>query len=506
MTSINKIVTDFQLVYQKILDYYNSNMTSVEKWKNIALHMHENYVIIVDIYASVKKQKNRNLVTMNYELTLSQLDDQIVQESDLTVKTSVIILALHTIIYELLSTEGNYYFSLNGQEEMQVLKKNLIYYINFYEKSEQNINFHAYIMLYALESLFNRHFYIGVDFEYTQRKIQLAQLNFEHNIALQSFIMMVRPNDLDPIITNNFIKLIICNKYIRKILHGSDSLDIPYVYQHLLGDDPNKIKRFTRTLIDTRFLCEYYKLTSDVVTDNRCSIYDVDFARSAVYFFGVISEDRQKQLSELLESMPASFDVRWDLNKLPKSQILYAQYDVIYLKYFYYRIIYVATKHEMTDLGKKSVIDLYKHVLNEITRFVYLERNNITYLMNKCKTEVDVANNYFIKSNQGIIKMIDIFNKISIGLETFNPRVSIDKLTKVNHFKIPVMTLIKRIVYGHVSYKCKVQKDKTTIWTDRLPNQFIFDFLKKMEYYYLFRMFKELDKILEDRVKQICVM
>ena len=165
------------------------------------------------------------------------------------------------------------------------LKKNIIYYINVCSKNEQNISFHAFILLIALESLFNRHFYIGIDYEYTNKKIQLAQLNFEHNIALESFIMIISPGELESSIMKNFVDLIICNKYIRKILQGADSLDIPYMYQIMLQDDPDKIIAFTQTLIDTRFLCEYYKLTRNEESDDKCSIYDEDPKRSAIFFF-----------------------------------------------------------------------------------------------------------------------------------------------------------------------------------------------------------------------------
>lgn len=504
MTSLNNIISEFQIFYQKISDFDKSDLTPVEKWQKISSYIHENNEFVVKIFAILKKDDERKQVDLDYKMDHSQLEKQISQESNPVVKSSLIIVGLHNIIYKLLSTEGNYFFSLDGREEMKVLKKKIIYYVNLSAKNEQNIFFHAYILLYALESLFNTHFYIGVDFEYTNKKIQLAQLNFEHNVTLQGIIMMVSPNELEPVMMENFINLIICNKYIKKILHGSDSLDIPYMYNHMLQNDPNKIIRFTRTLIDTRFLCEYYKLTRSDPSDNRCSIYDEDPARSAIYYFNVISEEQQNKLTELLQSMPAPHDIQWNIKKMPLSQSIYASRDVLYLKFAMMKIIEVATKDEDTDLGKKSVIELYKHVLNEITQFVYLERNNITFLMTKCKEEVDVVNNYFIRKPNGILKMIDVFTQVSTGLETTDPKVNIDKLTKVNHFKVPVMTIIKRLVYGYISQKCRVQKDKSTTWTDKLSNQFIFDFLEKMNFYHLLKMFKELDKTLEAKVRTIC--
>lgn len=503
-TSLNELAKEFHVFYQKISDIYHSKKTPVDKWNNIALYIHTNSKIVIQIFKAVKINDSRKNIKFDYNISLSQLEKQIITEADLMVKISTIILIMHHIIYELLSTEGNYYFLLEGQQEMQVLPKPINYYINISIKTEQNIYFYAYILLYALESLFNKHFYLGIDFEYTNKKIQLAQLNFEHNVALQSIIMMVNPTELEPIMMNDFVELIICNKYIKKILHGSDSLDIPYMYNHMLQDDSKKIRRFTRTLIDTRFLCEYYKLTRDEVSDSRCSIYDEDPTRSAIYYFKVISDEQQKKLTELLQSMPAPHDIQWNIHKMPKSQTLYAQYDVFYLKWFYYKMIHNATLDDQTAHGKKAIIELYKNVLNEITRFVYLERNEITMLMTVCKQDVDPLNNYFIRKSDSILKMIDIFNKVSIDLESSNPKVSINKLTKVNHFKVPVMTLIKRLVYGFVSQKCRIQKDKTSIWNEKMDNNFIFDFLDKMNYSYLFKMFKELSITIESRVREIC--
>src|SRR5271154_657901 len=230
MISIDKIIASFQLLYQNILDIYQSKQNPVEKWLAISTEMHQQNDLVTKIFYATKNESKRKEITLDYELPLKQLSDQIGTEADTVVKVSLIINAMHNIFYDLMSTEGNYYFSLNGQEEMYVLKKKLIYYINLSIKNEQNIFFHSFILLVSLESLFNRHFYIGIDFEYTNKKIQLAQLNFEHNKALQSIIMMVGPNELEPVMMETFINLIICNKYIKKILHGSDSLDIPYIY------------------------------------------------------------------------------------------------------------------------------------------------------------------------------------------------------------------------------------------------------------------------------------
>jgi hypothetical protein len=506
MSSMDNISNNLQLFHQYILNIYISDKSNEAKWSEIALYMHDNNSIVLETFSYIKKMDERKQMDLDYNLSFDQVQILISQESDVLRKCSFVILSLHIMIYDLMTSDGNYYFSLNGKDEMKinVIKEDIVYYVNMSIKNEQNIYFHAYILIYCLESLFNRYFYVGIDFEYTNKKIRLAQLNFEHSKVLQSIIMMVSPSELEPIMMDNFIKLIICNKFIKKILHGSDSLDIPYMYKIMLDNDPDKIIKFTKDMIDTRFLCEYYKLNRNEESNNKCSIYDQDSTRSAIYYFGVISDEQQEKLSELLELMPAAHDIEWNIHKMPRSQVLYAQYDVIFLKYFYYRIISVATLDESTDIGKKNVIDLYKHVLSELAQFVYLENNDITFLKSKCKEEVDVVNNYFIRKSNNILKMIDIYNQVSNNLSTTNPVADIDKIIKVNHFKASILILIKRIVYGHVSRMCKVYKDKSTIWTDKLSNQLIFDFFKEMGFNHLYSMFKELDGILEIKIRLIC--
>ncbi|AYV85444.1 MAG: hypothetical protein Satyrvirus17_4 [Satyrvirus sp.] len=504
MASVDNIINDFQIINQKILELYKSKMEPNDKWIKIATTIHEKNDFFIKLFNILSKTESRKEIKLNYETKFGQLEKQISDESDFVVKSSLIINLLHHIIYDLLSTEGNYYFSLNSDDEMQLSKKRITYYINVNTKPEQNICFHAFILMYALESLFNKRLYVGIDFEFTNKKIQLSQLNFEHSTEPKGIIMIVGPNELGSTIIDDFVEMVFCNKYIKKILHGSDSLDIPYVYEHLLKLDPEKIIVFTRTLIDTRFLCEYYKLSRDEPSDNKCSIYDDDPKGSAIYYFGLISLEQQNKLAEVLHSLPPMHDIQWNIFKMSRSQIYYAQYDVLFLKYFYYIIINKATHDEKSEMGKKTVIELYKHVLNELTRFVYLERREITFLMKKCKEEVDPINNYFVRKPNEILKMIDISNQVSTNINTINPKVNLDNIVKVNYFKGLIAILVRRLVYGILSRKCKIYKNKTTLWTDKLDNQFIFEFLKEIKFYYLEKLFKEVESIVYDRIISIC--
>ena len=114
-------------------------------------------------------------------------------------------------------------------------------------------------------------------FEFNSKVIALMQINFEeHNInknqIINSFIFIIYPPNLKDGVYNFFIKKILCNKNIYKILHGSDSLDIPDIYYELIKDNELIIK-FTNNLIDTRFLCEYNIIENNL--DDKCKIYYV---------------------------------------------------------------------------------------------------------------------------------------------------------------------------------------------------------------------------------------
>ena len=53
-------------------------------------------------------------------------------------------------------------------------------------------------------------------------------------------------------------------------------------------------------------------------------------------FFGVISQEKMDQLNLMVENMPHQNDRVWDIHNLSKAQELYVQYDVLFLKYFYF--------------------------------------------------------------------------------------------------------------------------------------------------------------------------
>lgn len=497
-------IMEFLDIYQEVKKrYHHQTDTMAEKWNSITIFLVQKISVLNIIFQQISKKDERKDISIDYQKSISQIEEMIESQSDNLIQASLIISYLHQIVYQLIKDPSNHLFSLMGKKEMIILEsleKNIIYYINLYLTEPLTDHFYSFFIVFALESLFNKKMYVGIDFEYTNHKIELAQFNFEHKSSSESIIMLINPNVLKKDVEESMIKHIFNNDAIQLILHGGDALDIPYVYQQLLKGDKDKIMKFTHNLIDTRFLCEFYKVNS-MTGDNWCSIYDENPARSAVYYFGVISETQQQKLAEILQSLPV--EIRWYGTKLTQSQILYAQYDVLYLKYFYYRIIHLATDLVNDTISKKNTIYIYKNILNQITRLFYLESKGITFIKTKCKEETDPANNYFIKTPNNIYKLIDIYKLVTSNIVT-RSGVMLDHIMKLNHYRKLMEFILKRIVYGLVSQKCRVYKNKSTFWETRLDNKFIFIFLEEIQYLHLHKELKDMSNIINDRVSEIC--
>ncbi len=111
------------------------------------------------------------------------------------------------------------------------------------------------------------------------------------------------------------------NSSIYKILHGPESLDLPYIFTQMLQNRKQHIIKFVRKMYDTRFLCEYFKYS--VEADNKCSIY------VALRYFGVISDEKLKYLNDTNDSMGPIQNVNWNINTLNSYSTRYALYDVL---------------------------------------------------------------------------------------------------------------------------------------------------------------------------------
>lgn len=199
----------------------------------------------------------------------------------------------------------------------------------------------------------------GFDLEFNQPKKQtkvrrIALLQMALYFDDQVIIIFVDPTLLSKN-SNKLLKQLLIDQNIIKIGHGTDSLDIPALYEYLHDDE--SIISFTKTLFDTRFLCEYL----NSLTDNRlCNIYH------CIELYKVIDK---KQIN-FLEANEKKLGKFWlshiDIRKLSKPLIEYAMYDALYLKNL---LIKLKTTIKTQSLSYSLIVD--------VTRLVLLLRQEI---------------------------------------------------------------------------------------------------------------------------------
>ena len=142
-----------------------------------------------------------------------------------------------------------------------------------------------------------------------------------------------------------------CNNEIYKLLHGSDSLDIPYLYFDFLKKK-EYVFEFTNKLIDTKYLCEYYNIQKNV--NEKCKIYHV------LNNHNIITNNKFEQIINNEMKMGPIYDINININNMSKELIYYTLYDVLFLKYL--------TKYFFS----KGI--MYKKIIPEFTRYIYLDR------------------------------------------------------------------------------------------------------------------------------------
>lgn len=347
---------------------------------------------------------------------------------------------------------------LHSKNEMKNVSSNVVFHIVAVNEPMKKKIFSVFILAYYfnLSNLRKKQF-LGLDFEFNNREIALMQMNFE--LDKDGYIFLLDPTEIYDVVYDFFITDILGNKNVVKILHGSDALDIPYVFDGLLRSDQNTIKNFMRTFIDTRFLCEYIK------DDSKCTIYN------ALLFFGTIDKQKHEFLEQTHENMGDPEDISWNAYTMDKYYILYGLYDVIFLKKFYY---------DMFNYFKYNVQDndiIFTNIIPELTRVSFLERRKVTNVMDQIKKEIDPMNNYRIKGQT----LVTIFNKIVDTIIVFiieEPLVKIVKLRNINFLRKYVTIICKNVLYHVLSNKYTIYKTKNNINTKKIYINDIIDYFK----------------------------
>jgi len=364
--------------------------------------------------------------------------------------------------------------SIIRQSVLKCLRKCVVYKVDskneFNNEDRHNTQYHLvvgktdkevksfllYSLVYYLDSALrikhkkgpDRLCFVGIDYEFTKQVISLMQLNFENMISNRktiNYMFIINPGEFNESQVKILIDATMRNKNIFKIFHGADSLAIPYTFNELFQGDKETILDFTNKFIDTRFLCEY--LRNSINDGKKCSIYD------ALKYFNTISDSKLDSLNKTHDLMGPVQDVAWNVHKLSSFHTKYAFYDVIYLRKFV-RDIYTKAKNDTRDGF------LFYRYFNALTRFILLERREVTDITTDIKKEVDPINNYLIHHNHKNITLVTVLNEIIKNIKISSIAFDIDYVMGVNYFKMHMTLVLKKMVYSIITNNYKVYKNK----------------------------------------------
>lgn len=323
--------------------------------------------------------------------------------------------------------------------------------------------------------------HIGIDMEFNAREIALMQLNFG------TYLWIIDPRQYDKDKLDIINELLFLNMKAYKVLHGADSLDVPYIYSELLGGNTDKIIQFTKKYIDTRFLCEYVRNSEGV--EGKCSIYD------ALLYFETINENKYKELNEISDIMGPSQDVMWNIKKMNSYHIKYAYYDTLYLinfiKDIYRRILDQTPQYVRT----------YYYIM-QILRFVMLERKEVTHVLDISRAVINPINNYLIKVDNDNKTLITIYNEVIEGfvLEDEKGTIDLNFIESINYVKKIFNVLLKHVTYYVISKKHKVYKNRNELMTESIVVNNMYKSIEDIGFYKIVKLLRLYEKGLYGKV------
>ena len=347
--------------------------------------------------------------------------------------------------YEVLKGEDYFYKGLNNKKyiinicdtELKIIE--MIKIINFYIKNNDKSR------------------YVGIDFEFNKvndkREIALCQLNLE-NSSNEANIFLFYPPDLSKD-QNKILINLLTDRNIIKILHGGESLDIPYLFDNILINEKNK-SLFCLSFVDSRYLCEFYHLENNI-EDGKCKI------NYLLVEMGVISQEQFDFLQKEEENMGPIYEIVIDVKKLDDLVILYTLTDVLYLP----------------ELIKKFPNnDTYKKLIPQITSFCFTIKRISDYIeLNQIISKYNIN---YLKLDDDIVQLNFIYNMIFYMInDKFNV---FHKINEINYFKKVFALIIKFYLYNYLIENYEIWSNSKNIVSDSINLD-----LSSLDYYkYLF--------------------
>lgn len=330
---------------------------------------------------------------------------------------------------------------------------------------------------------------MGIDFEFNTKKIALMQISFEtYKPSLDkplSRYFIIYPPELSNKTVNFLKNNILSNSKILKILHGSESLDLPYIVDELYNNDMEGLIDFFLSMIDTKYLCEYL---NDVYNRQKvCRIYDM------LLNYEIIDQRIYQILDKNEDEMGPIYKIIIDINNLSEALKKYSIYDVIYLG--------------KTFLTLKDMIIKYNpknyYLLIDILRFSFMEKRDITNIGDDLVV-INMMNNYFILvglKKTYKLKLIDVYNQIIKNYMESYP--SIKPLIEITYFKKNMLNLFKTIIYTILLDKYTIYSSSTETISYNINKNYkaIIDTIESLELNHLLDITKQFHQFTIQNIK-----
>lgn len=330
---------------------------------------------------------------------------------------------------------------------------------------------------------------MGIDFEFNTKKIALMQISFEtYKPSLDkplSRYFIIYPPELSKK-TVNFLKdNILSNNKILKILHGSESLDLPYIVDELYKNDIEGLIDFFLSMIDTKYLCEYL---NDVYNRPKvCRIYDM------LLNYEIIDQRIYQILDKNEDEMGPIYKIIIDINSLSEALKKYSIYDVIYLGK-----AFLTLKDMIIKYNPKNY-----YLLIDILRFSFMEKREITNIGDYLVV-INMMNNYFIlvgSKKTYKLKLIDVYNQIIKNYMESYP--SIKPLIEITYFKKNMLNLFKTIIYTILLDKYTIYSSSTETISYNINKNYkaIIDTIESLELNHLLDITKQFHQFTIQNIK-----
>jgi hypothetical protein len=329
---------------------------------------------------------------------------------------------------------------LHGKEEF--VSNNKYYYvlkIDTHEKEMFMINIFNEFIINQNNNINEKH-YIGIDFEFNQvskglRDVALMQINLENDMN-KGYIFVLNPTKLKSL---EILLKLITHKRMIKILHGAESLDIPYLFNQLLITKDN-IDNFCSNFYDTKFLCDYNNLTkhNDI---QKCGIYHLLVNNN------IISKKQYEKLEKIEEKTGPIYMIHIDIYKLSTGVLQYSLYDVLYLPE-------LIKKFLKLDIAYTKIIPQVSCIVNKYKRNIENEFNVLSNIINS-------FNIYYVIENNMKILLKDIWEMYYYSFSDKDNYFS--KMKEIHYFKFFFEIISKLIIYCNVIRYFKVYRSNNNI-------------------------------------------